>query len=144
MGRPSLPLGTFGKFRTYPVPGGYRCRTLFRDYDGATRAVERTGRTKAAAERALREALRDRAYSGGDIDVTPDTKVAVVAEAWYRQYSQERRSPTTLQAYRDRLDRQIIPSLGNLRVRELTVGLIDRHLQTVKAKNGPGTAKMVR
>jgi integrase len=124
--------------------GGYTCRTLFRDFDGVTRHVERSARTKAAAERALREALRDRAYAGRDIDITPDTKVVVVAEAWYRRFSGEDRSPSTLQAYRDRLDRQIIPSLGSLRVRELTVGLVDRHLQAVKARHGAGTAKMVR
>jgi hypothetical protein len=83
MGRPSLPLGTFGKVRTYPAPGGgYRCRTLFRDFDGVTRAVERTGKTKAGADRALREALRDRAYAGRDVNITPDTKLAIVAEAW--------------------------------------------------------------
>jgi integrase len=145
MARPSLPLGTFGKIRIYQAPGGYRCRTLFRDYDGVTRPVERTARTRAAADRKLREALRDRAYASGDIDVTPDTKLVVVAEAWYRQVSQDgSKSPSTAQAYRDRLDRQVIPSLGNLRVREVTVGLVDRHLRTVAAKNGPATAKMVR
>ena len=145
MGRPTLSLGTFGKIRAYPVPGGFRCRTLFRDYDGVTRPVERSGRTKAAADRALREALRDRAYlAPGDVDVTPDTKLAVAAEAWYRGFCDEPRSPTTLQAYRGRLDQLIIPSLGNLRLRELTVGLVDRHLRTVKDNHGPGTAKMVR
>jgi integrase len=145
MGRPSLPLGTFGKIRTYVEPtGGYTCRTLFRDFDGVTRHVERTAKSKAAAERVLREALRDRAYAGRDIDITPNTKVAVVAEAWFRRFSDQSASPSTLQAYRDRLDRQIIPSLGNLQVRELTVGLVDRHLQAVRASHGPGTAKMVR
>jgi integrase len=67
-----------------------------------------------------------------------------VAEAWFRRFGDESESPGTVQAYRDRLDRQIIPSLGNLRVRELTVGLVDRHLQAVRASHGPGTAKMVR
>lgn len=80
----------------------------------------------------------------GDVDVTRDTKLAVAAEAWYRSFCDEPRSPTTLQAYRGRLDQLIIPSLGNLRLRELKVGLIDRHLRTVKDKHGPGTAKMVR
>ena len=144
MGRPSLPLGTFGKIRTYPAPGGFRCRTLFRDFDGVTRPVERTGKTRAGADRALRAALRDRAYAGGDVDITPDTKLVVAAESWYRHFCQERRSPTTVQAYRGRLDRQILPSLGNLRIRELSVGMIDRHLRAVTANNGPATAKMVR
>jgi integrase len=117
---------------------------LYRDFDGVTRPVERTAKTKAAAERALREALRDRAHLTGDLDITPDTKVVVIAEAWFRDFSSGDKSPTTLQAYRDRLDRQVIPGLGNLRIRELTVGLVDRHLRAVAEKNGPGTAKMVR
>ena len=37
-------------------------------------------------------------------------------------------------AYRHRLDRQIIPALGNLRVRELTTGVVDRHLGAVRDK----------
>jgi hypothetical protein len=49
-----------------------------------------------------------------------------------------------LRLYRDRLDRQIIPSLGNLRVRELTVGVCDRHLCAVRDNNGPSTAKATR
>ena len=53
-------------------------------------------------------------------------------------------SPGTRRNYRDRLDRQVIPSLGQLRVRELTTGAIDRHLRVVREKNGPGTAKLTR
>ncbi len=43
-----------------------------------------------------------------------------------------------------RLDAQIIPALGQLRVRELTVGTIHRHLQAVAQMNGPGLAKTTR
>jgi len=46
--------------------------------------------------------------------------------------------------YRDRLDRQIIPALGKLRVRKLTVALVDRHLATVKAAQGSASAKTVK
>jgi hypothetical protein len=38
----------------------------------------------------------------------------------------------------------VIPSLGRLRVRELTTGVIDRHLRAVREKNGAGTAKLTR
>ena len=55
-----------------------------------------------------------------------------------------RRSPGTLRLHRDRLDRQIIPSLGSLRIRELTVGTVDRHLRSVTDSNGPAVAKAVR
>jgi hypothetical protein len=49
-----------------------------------------------------------------------------LAEAWYGGL--KNLSPVTMQAYRDRLDRQILPGLGQLRVRELSVGVLDRHL----------------
>ena len=62
MGRPPLPLGTHGAIRCYKVDSGYRARTLARDYDGRTRAVERWGKTKGAAERALKLAVRDRTH----------------------------------------------------------------------------------
>ena len=87
-----------------------------------TRRVEKHGRTKGSAERALRVALRDRVHVGGGAEITPDTKIAVLAEVWFAEISSQDRSPGTLRAYRDRLDRQVIPALGSLRVRELSTG----------------------
>jgi len=48
VGRPALPIGTFGQIKTYPTKTGYRPRCLYRDYDGKVRSVEKAGRTKAA------------------------------------------------------------------------------------------------
>jgi integrase len=114
----------------------------YRDYDGKCRQVERHARTKAAAEAALRLALRDRARLDGDGDITPTTRVNVLAEAWFAGL--KNLSPTTTQAYRNRLDQQVIPGLGNLRVRELSVGTIERHLRLVSDKHGPAVAKMTK
>jgi integrase len=142
MGRPPLPLGTHGAIRCYKTDRGYRARTLARDYDGRTRAVERTAKTKAAAEAALKLAVRDRARAQADEQITADTRLSVLAEAWYAALTDL--SPTTMQAYRDRLDRQILPGLGQLRIRELTVGILDRHLRMVAKDHGVATAKMTR
>jgi integrase len=141
MGRPSLTLGTFGSLRFYRTDGGWRVRTYVRDADGIRREVERRARTKIAAEQALKIALRDRA-SGYATEITPITKVRVLAEAWFSELSG--RATNTVQLYRGRLDRQVIPSLGGLYVHELTPSLIDRHLRAVAAKHGPGTAKTCR
>jgi len=116
VGRPPLSVGTYGSISIAPYGTGYRARTLYRDYDGVTRRVERHGQTKGAAERALRLALRDRMHVGAEAEITPDTKIAGLAETWFAEISAQDRSPGTLRAYRDRLDRQIIPALGNLRV----------------------------
>jgi integrase len=144
MARPPLPVGTYGKISIYPYAAGYRARTLYRDYDGVTRRVERHGHTKGVAERALRLALRDRVHVGAGADITPDTKLAVLAEMWFAEVSRLDRSPGTLRAYRERLDRQVIPSLGALRVRELSTGTVDRHLRAVRDKHGAAVAKLCK
>ncbi|MGI8702767.1 MAG: site-specific integrase [Nocardioidaceae bacterium] len=141
MGRPALPLGTCGSIRVYRTPTGHKARTLVRDFDGVTRAVERNGRSKAAAVAALKLAIRDRAAATGD-DIRGDTRVHVLAEAWYESLSNL--SPTTMEAYRYRLDQQVLPGLGQLRVRELRVGTLDRHLRAVATKHGAAAAKMTR
>ena len=71
-------------------------------------------------------------------------RIVTLAEAWFRDVSAGDRSPSTLAQYRYRLDRQIIPALGELRVRELTPGTIDRHLTAVTAKHGAVAARTVR
>src|SRR3954467_7939074 len=113
MGRPPLELGTYGTIRFYKTDTGYRACTLARGYDGRTRALERHGKSKAAAERALKAALRARAGEPAGGDITADSRVSVLAEAWYAGLTGL--SPVTQQAYRDRLDRQILPRLGQLR-----------------------------
>ncbi|MDT0353282.1 site-specific integrase [Pseudonocardia sp. DSM 45834] len=144
MARPPLPLGTNGRIRVYRHGDSWRARTLYRDWDGTTRHVEKYARTQAAAERALIESLRDRHRSDAGALITPDTRVDVLAQAWWNEIEQGSHSPGTRRNYRDRLDRQVIPTLGRLRVRELTTGAIDRHLRVVRDKHGAGTAKLTR
>lgn len=142
MARPPLPLGTNGRIRLYRTTVGYRARTMVRDYDGRTRQLERNGPTKAAAEAALKIAVRDRGHVGDFAEITPDSRVKDIGESWYAALRDI--APTTKQAYRDRLDRQIIPGLGALRIRELTVGTVHRHLHEVEQRHGYGIAKMTR
>src|SRR3712207_1339311 len=142
MGRPGLALGTAGKIRFHATPSGHRAVAWYRDYDGKCRQVERSAKSKAAAEAALRLALRDRARFDIGGDITPHTRVSVLAEAWFAGL--RNLSPTTMQAYRNRLDQQVLPGLGSLRVRELSVGTIERHLRLIADKHGPAMAKMTR
>jgi integrase len=131
-----------GAIRVYRVTNGYRARVLVRDPDGRTRAMGRTGGSKAAAERALKEAFRDRADVHGGTDITAETRVKELAELWFG--SLEHQSPTTLQSYRNRVDKQILPALGGLRVRELSIGTVDRFLKAVTKHHGAAMAKMTR
>lgn len=144
MGRPSNPLGSAGLIRLYKLPSGaYKARTLVRDYDGRRREVTRTGKSKTAARNAVLQAVGNRNTGNGG-SINPSTRVADLCEAWWTEFVKRNNSPNTKRLYRDRLDRQVIPSLGALHVRELTVGVVDRHIQSVAENNGPGLAKTVR
>lgn len=155
VGRPPLPIGTFGTIKVYPARTGYRARCLYRDYDGKARSVEKAGRTKAGAEAALKLALRDRSRVAGVGDITSETRLRAVAELWFAQLRDK--SPTTMESYRRILDRHIVgpapesPTtkaapvlLADLRLRELSVGIVDRFLQRVAEQHGPATAKLAR
>jgi hypothetical protein len=66
MGRPPLPLGTYGKVLFRQLPSGQvLARVKFRDFDGRVRLVSKTGRTRAGAERALKTELTNRQAPGG-------------------------------------------------------------------------------
>ena len=137
-------MGTAGRVRTYRTDQGWRARTLFRDYDGKTRHVERSGRSRAGAERSLAEAIRDRVRVGGADEITGDTRVAALATAWLGFIAEQHKSPTTAFAYRYATERHIVPGLGKLHVRELTIGTVHRFLRTVADHHGYATAKMCR
>jgi hypothetical protein len=118
------------------APNGYKAVTRYRDWDGKVRQVKRHGATKGAARRNLAAAIRDRSSGTSQIDINGETKLSVLSEVWFDEIKGRDLSPSTVQAYRDRLDKQILPSLGELRLRELSVGVVDRHLAAVKAAHG--------
>ena len=147
MARPPLPLGTYGKIRSKRLPGkgGWRALAQYRDLDGVTRQIERTAATKAKAENALREAMRDREHEIGFGEaITPATKVSVIAEAWFEEVRGKGLSPKTLELHRGRLDNQVLPQLGNLRGRELRTPILDRRVNEAKRKHGASVARTTR
>ena len=117
MGRPSLDLGTAGAVRVYKTSSGYRAMTRYRDWDGKVRQIERHAATKGAATRTLALAIRDRATGSRGPGLTAETKVSELAQIWFDQARESDFSPGTLHLYRDRLDRQILPAMADLRVR---------------------------
>ena len=131
-----------GVIRVYRVANGYWARVLVRDPDGRTRTMGRRAASRAAAERALKEAFRDRVDVYAGTDITAETRVRELAETWFA--SLEAQSPSTRQRYRDRVDKQILPALGELRLRELSIGTVDRFLKAVTKHHGAAMAKMTR
>lgn len=139
MGRPPLPVGTWGSVTVEGSPGRYRARTRFRDFDGVTRQVERTGATKGAARAALTAYLSERTAPSGDA-ITGESRLSEVAEVWFAERTDL--ATNTVRRYRDALEDHILPGVGNLRVREATVSRLDRFVKAVTEQTGAPTAKL--
>jgi len=144
MARPPLPVGTWGNIRAEKLgPNRYCARARFRDYDGKTRDVEATGTTGPAAVRALKEKLRDRAAPNDD-EITRETHISTLANLWIEEITAEENvAPQTIDRYGSVVRTAVVPALGNLRIREASVGRLDKFLRKI-AKNHPAAAKVAK
>ncbi|QGZ16928.1 tyrosine integrase [Arthrobacter phage LittleTokyo] len=143
MARPPLPVGTWGAVRVEPLPaGGFRARCRFRDYDGRTRDVERTGKTRGAARAALTAALTERTAPAGD-EITASTRLQIVAEVWTAEKWPDL-AENSRKRYRDALEDHILPALGALTIQECSVTRLDRFLKATTAGTGAPSAKVCR
>ena len=144
MPRPPLAVGTFGAINFLVVgKGRVRAQVSFRDFDGRRRSVSRYGRTKAEAERRLRAALRDRG-NGLDEGASADSRLATVAAAWLAEVDDSDLAVGTKRLYRFAVQNYVIPGVGQLRLREITVPAVDRLLTAVRKSHGAGAAKAAR
>lgn len=114
----------------------------FRDYDGITRQVERNGSSWAAAERVLLAALRDRSKLHAE-DLTPDTRLNVVADAWLVEFAELDRADGTRALY-GRALAHVRRGMGELQLRECTVPAVDRFLKAIAKSSGPGMGSTCR
>lgn len=142
MPRPPLPLETYGKIKRTTHNGKPAARAYYRDSDGVTRKMLRTGKTEAAAERALIEALRDRLAPAGDL-ITPDSTMDVLAASWKAEMlADEKLSDGTKISYQGALN-TILRGLSGVRIVEATPAKLHRYIQAVAAKT-PGAARTAR
>jgi integrase len=136
MARPALPIGTWGRIRREQIGArSWRARARFRDYDGVTREVEAHNTTAAKAENKLRVMLRDRSTPSGD-DITPDTRIRQLADLWLEEITATGRIvQQTIDRYRACLDQAIRKALGELRIREASVGRVDKFFKSLARKH---------
>lgn len=139
MARPSLPLGTYGKISTRKVGPSFVASTYFRDLDGVRRPVSRAGKSRTAAERALKEALAERQTPISAGQLGPASPFSKAAELWFveleRLVDAGERSPGTLDTYRYIYGTHVEPALGSLRLQEVTTPVVDRALVTIRKKS---------
>lgn len=142
MPRPPLPLETYGKIKRTTHNGKPAARAYYRDSDGVTRKMLRTGKTPAAAERALVEALRDRLAPAGDL-ITADSTLEELAASWkVEMLADKKLADGTKLSYQGALN-TILRGLSGVRVVEATPAKLHRYIQAV-AKTTPGAARTSR
>jgi integrase len=142
MARPPLPLETYGTIRTFTHNGKPAASAYYRDSDGETRRMMRTGRTKALAVNALKEALRDRLAPAGDL-ITRDSTLQQLADAWkVEMLADTNLADGTKLTYQEAL-KAVLRGLAGVRVGEATPAKLNRYIQAV-AKKTPGQARTVR
>lgn len=149
MPRPPLPVGTYGKIRTKQIAvKTWEATARFRMADGGLKRVGRVGPTKAAAEQRLKEAMAALSSEAHSSDVSSSTRMAKVAELWVAELEREERlgdrSPSTLRLYRGHLGNWVLPAVGELQARELTVTACDRLVKKVQDATSYDNAKSVR
>jgi len=92
--------------------------------------------------------LRERASARHGGSLKSSDRFSVAAELWYQQLNEKmadgRRSPSTRDAYRRKLDTHVLPALGEVRLGEITTGLVDSVLRSIKGNVGAPTAKSSR
>jgi hypothetical protein len=126
MGRPPLPIGTHGRIDFHHATSGrIRARVRIRDIDGVLRAVTRWAGTEDEAAALLRIALRNRACRG-DHEISGETKLAAAVQTWLVEIDQSDLAVSTRQLYRAAARLYLVPTLGSLRLTELTVAVIER------------------
>jgi integrase len=139
MARPPLPLGSYGKITFLTEGKAHIARVQFRDFDGIVRTVKRTGKSKAAAERALKAALVERQAPIAQAQLTGACRFSKAAELWFAEFERlvedGQRSPGTLDTYRYIYGTHVLPALGALRVREVTTPVVDRTVSAIKVKS---------
>ncbi|MEC3975945.1 site-specific integrase [Amycolatopsis sp. H20-H5] len=148
MGRPPLEIGTYGKIRTNSTATGVRARASYRGHDGKVRDIERTARSKTAAERDLKAAIAQELQTPGGTDVTAKSKFADVAALWMaekrRQLKDEELASGTVGNYASMLRNHVLPAFGELRLFEVSVSRLDRFFPALKAKSSAAHARTAR
>jgi hypothetical protein len=91
--------------------GQIQARARFRDFDGRVGLVAKHGRSRAAAERALKLELTNRQTPVGGGAIAATMHVSELARLWLE--APHRWSTGTERTYRSVVRNQVVPALGN-------------------------------
>ncbi len=149
MPRSPLDVGTYGVIKVKKIgQQRHEARARFRMDDGSLKLVSRVGRSDADATAKLKRAMTELVAESHSDDISANTRMKKIADMWHEEITREAaigdRSHNTVRNYRSLLDNWIIPRLGALRARELTVMICDKLIKWVHDETSYDTAKSAR
>lgn len=147
-GRPPLPIGTYGKITVPEIrPGVFQAVTRYRDADGATRRVKANGASKSAATNALKQAMAQRRHNAG-AQLDGGSKLSAAAELveaqWAAAVEAGDMAPRTREAYEESLRLHVLPTLGDVRLREATTSRCEAWSVALRKSRSAATARRAR
>lgn len=135
MPRPPLGLGTWGNISTKKDGHAWVARCRVRDMDGEVRQASGSGKTKAAAEAALKFPLSKRFIAATDGDVKPETTLDQLKDIWLDKVREEGNlEDSSIEVYEWAAE-YIGKKLGKVRVREVTVPMCRKFVNTARGES---------
>lgn len=143
MVRPPLVLETWGEIRVYRE-GSKRfvARARYRDVDGRTRDVERTGATENKARDRLKEAMRDRLKPAGSEELKRDSTLEQLAGLWWEEFTARPHAVGTLRRYETVRRLHVVGKIGGWRIEEASTGKLDRFIKLLTQEAGYSSAAL--
>jgi len=95
--------------------------------------------TKTEAETILRERLaeKERARASGNLSTDPKQTVGQWLRRWLDEYAVHNVRPLTLKTYRGIVERELVPSLGDIRLTQLGVAEVQHYVNARRGKHSP-------
>lgn len=138
-GRPGLPLGVSGQpWTTEKKSGGFTATVWVRSANGKRRQVTASGKTKGAALRNLQRRLENLVPPSAQ-GIQPNWSIRQAARHWRKRLetvgsARTRRPlrPQTLAGYDSEIVRIIDPAMGDMRLNEISIPLIESLLNDLE------------
>src|SRR5690625_4152266 len=133
-GRPPLRPGDRGEIGVRDLPDGKaRARVKVRTHTGAYRDITATGKSQAAAKRALNAKLKQ-IVPAGNGGITPDTRLQDAWEEWLKFAALVGKPASSSRLTYNRSMSTTLGAIGDLRLRELTTHTLADHVDELAAK----------
>lgn len=128
MPRPPMPPGTWGAVGVSKTAAGtYEASANYVYFSGRVARLRARADSAQAARTALIRKLQElNGAEASDNELTPLTTVAELAAFWLREKAAQQVATNSLKAYRSTVNNQIVPVIGERRLRDCRTSTLDR------------------